>query len=63
MVRIVKLDPHYSVAKEVVCNCCGATLEYVPIDVVEETISDYRGDSETVKHIKCPNCGNKIYVK
>ena len=63
MVRIVKLEPHHSVVKEVVCNHCGATLEYTPIDVVSEMITDYTGSSETVKHIKCPNCGNKKYVK
>jgi ribosomal protein S27E len=63
MVQVVKLEPHPSVVKEVVCRNCGATLSYVPADVQRETFYDYHGDGETMGFIKCPPCGNKVYIK
>ena len=62
MVKIVKLDPHHSVVKEVVCRGCGATLEYVPNEIKTYVHHDYGGGSDLVKYIGCPNCGKEINV-
>jgi hypothetical protein len=32
-IRIIDPGPHKSVVKEVICQNCGATLEYTPADV------------------------------
>jgi DNA-directed RNA polymerase subunit RPC12/RpoP len=63
MVRIVKVEPHPSVVKEVVCRSCGATLEYVPKEVQTRTWMDYSGDNNIVDYIACPNCSSEVKVK
>jgi hypothetical protein len=63
MVRIVKVDPHPTVVKEVVCKGCGATLEYVPNEVQTRTWMDYGGDNNIVDYITCPNCNKEVKVK
>jgi hypothetical protein len=61
MVRIVKVEPHPTVVKEVVCRSCGATLEYVPNDVESRTAS-CMGDIDVYRFIKCPNCSKDVGV-
>jgi len=63
MVEIVSKEPHRSVVKEVVCQGCGYTLNYVPIDVKEDYTSDYLGDKDYYKYILCPNCTTRVAVK
>ena len=63
MVRIVKVEPHPTVVKEAICKGCGATLEYVPNEVVSEYHRDYDGGGDTYYHIVCPNCNKKVNVK
>lgn len=63
MVTVVSTEPHPSVVKEAICRNCGATLNYVPVDIKEEVHSDYGGGRETVRFIKCPPCGHKVTVK
>lgn len=61
-IRIIDTTPHKSVVKEVVCRNCGVTLEYTPADIQSVTVCDYRGDSDTYHHIKCPNCSHEQTV-
>ena len=63
MVTVVSTVPHPSVVKEVVCRNCGATLNYVPMDIKEEVHTDYGGGRETYRYIQCPPCGHKQTVK
>lgn len=63
MVKIVNLEPHPTVVKEIVCPNCGATLSYVPQDVQKRSYVDYGGDSDTSYWIVCPNCDHKISVR
>lgn len=63
MVTVVSTKPHPSVVKEVVCKNCGATLNYVPADIQERKIVDYDGGRDTVYFIKCPPCGNEVFVR
>ena len=63
MVRIVKVEPHSSVVKEVVCRNCGVTLEYTPSDIKEDYSTDYTGGTDYYKYIKCPPCGHEVQVK
>jgi ribosomal protein S27E len=57
MVTVVSTMPHPSVVKEVICDHCGSTLNYVPADVHRKTVySGYLGDKEFVDYIRCPNC-------
>lgn len=63
MVRVVKMEPHLSVVKEVICRNCGATLEYVPADVQTRIETDYGGGRDNVRYIVCPPCGHQQTVK
>ena len=63
MVRVVSTTPHASVVKEVICRNCGATLEYVPADIQERTVSDYTGDKDVIRYIVCPPCGSQQTVR
>lgn len=63
MVTVVSKVPHQSVVKETICRNCGSTLQYVPRDVKERTVSDYTGDREIVRYIDCPECNDRVTVK
>jgi DNA-directed RNA polymerase subunit RPC12/RpoP len=63
MVTVVSTVPHPSVVKEVVCKNCGATLQYTPNDIKEGKSYDYTGSFDMVYSIKCPPCGNDVFVK
>ena len=51
MVTVVSKQPHASVIKETICRNCGCTLQYVPRDIKERTVSDYLGDRDIIKYI------------
>ena len=55
-IQVVDKGPHKSVVKEVVCQHCGATLSYAPVDIHSRTVSDYGGGSDTLNTIHCPQC-------
>ena len=63
MVTVVSTQPHASVIKETICRNCGSTLQYVPRDIKERTVSDYTGDREIVRYIECPECNDRVTVK
>lgn len=57
-VRVVKKAPK----KRVVCDDCGATLEYLATDVKEQWVSDGEGGRELERRIKCPNCKEIVVI-
>lgn len=61
MVKVVKIDPDYSVVKRMVCHNCGATLEYTPADVQLLDFADYTG-SDWQRGITCPQCQTDLLV-
>lgn len=61
-VRIIKEEPDKSVIKQVICERCGVTLEYLPIDVQIHTTPHEWGSYDSVSYIKCLKCNNTIYV-
>lgn len=63
MTKVINSTPHPTVVKECICNSCGVTIEYVPIDVKSYSATDISGCSDEYHYIECPNCKNKIYVK
>jgi DNA-directed RNA polymerase subunit RPC12/RpoP len=63
MVTVVSRTPHQSVVKETICRNCGCTLQYVPRDIKERTVSDYTGDRDVIKYIECPECNHQVTVK
>ena len=63
MVTVVSTQPHPSVVKEAVCRNCGSTLQYVPRDIKERTVSDYGGGREIVRYIDCPTCSDRVTVR
>lgn len=63
MVTVVSKQPHATVLKEIICRNCGCTLQYVPRDIKERTVSDYTGDRELVRYIECPECNDQVTVR
>lgn len=63
MVTVVSTQPHASVIREIICRNCGSTLQYVPKDIKERTVSDYTGDRDIVRYIECPECNDHVTVK
>lgn len=62
-IRVVKTKPAKSAVKQVVCDNCGATLEYVLNDVKERHGTDYGGGPDGAKWIDCPNCKKNVILE
>ena len=60
---IRKVGQDDEMKKRVTCRKCSSILEYLPVDVEYSTSADYTGDYDTTASIKCPECGNTVYVK
>ena len=63
MVKVISTDPAKSVVKEIVCRNCGATLEYVPSEVLRRDGTDYGGGPDGEEWVNCPNCGKKAIIR
>lgn len=63
VIRVIDDKPHKSMVKEVICTHCGVTLEYTPVDVKENIVRDYTGDSDVIRYIQCPKCNHKQNVR
>ena len=62
-IKIINIKPHKTVAKRVTCRNCGATLEYVPNDVMERHGTDYGGGPDGSEWIVCPNCRKNVTLR
>jgi hypothetical protein len=60
--KIISTKPAKSVVKRIVCDECGATLEYVPKDVKRYDGTDIGRRPDGMKWVDCPNCKNKIVL-
>jgi len=64
MVKIIKNEPDQSVIKRIVCQNCGATLEYVPNDVkLLWSGTDYGGGPDGAMGFSCPKCHEQIITR
>lgn len=63
VVKVIDPGPDPKVVKQVVCQNCGAKLEYVPNDVKSQSVHDYGGGSDTYCWIDCPQCAKKVTVR
>lgn len=62
--KIINKTPDKSVTKQIVCCNCGATLEYVPKDVVVLWSGhDYSGGPDGAKGFQCPNCDGNVITE
>ena len=63
-VKIIDETPSPKVVKQTVCHKCGATLEYVPNDVILLwSGKDYSAGSDGAKGFKCPKCNENVIIK
>lgn len=62
MIKVIDKTPHKSVVKQVVCDNCGVTLEYVPADIKSQSYSDYGGGHNTDYYIDCPDCNHRVIL-
>lgn len=62
-VVVVDKGPDPSVVKRVICQNCGAKLEYTPRDIKRSTSSDGDGVIDVTSYIRCPECKEKISCK
>lgn len=63
MVKVIKIDPKKRITKKIDCRECGATLEYMTVDIKERRGTDYGGGPDGRQWIYCPNCGNDVTIK
>lgn len=63
VIKVIDDKPHKSVVKEAICSNCGVTLEYVPADIEERMVTDYTGDSDVIRFIRCPKCQHQHTVR
>lgn len=63
MVTVVSKPPARSVVKEIVCQNCGSTLEYVPRDIEKQVTVDYGGGRDIDYFIRCPECSERVTVR
>ena len=61
-IKVIDTTPSSKIVKQVICDNCGCTLEYVPVDIVERKYS-CMGENCKDGYIQCPQCLNKISVK
>lgn len=62
--RIIDKGPHKSVVKQIICKNCGATIEYVPRDVIELSRGhDMGGDPSGSDGFECPQCDEDIVIR
>ncbi len=62
--RVISKGPSKTVAKEIVCSDCGATIEYVPKDVrLLWSGKDYSGGPDGAKGFTCPECGAQVITE
>ncbi|AVH85096.1 hypothetical protein RsoM2USA_168 [Ralstonia phage RsoM2USA] len=63
MVRVVSTTPPEDVVKRIVHRHCGATLEYLPIDVQTHRSRDYSGGTDVTEYIVCPHCRQEVVIR
>lgn len=64
MTYVIHKDPAPSVVREAVCRSgCGATIGYVPNDIMTDYRTDYTGDRDYFKYVLCCVCGKQILIK
>ncbi len=61
-VKIISTVPDKSVVKQVICQNCGATLEFVPLDVMVYRGRDIGGGPSGTEWIDCPNCTKQVIL-
>jgi uncharacterized protein with PIN domain len=61
-IKVIDEKPHRDVVKQAVCHGCGATLEYVPNDVMKDYSTDYTGGKDIYEFIRCPRCNHQARV-
>lgn len=60
--KVLNMNPHPSVVRQLVCKSCGSTLEYVPQDIKLRVDVSYDCSRDVVHFITCPVCNKDNYV-
>jgi len=61
-VKVIKTEPDASVVKRIVCKHCGATLEYLPVDVKEKSWSCMTEPCGCT-YVVCPQCSSDVTIR
>ena len=61
-VRMVQVVGKADIAKRKTCWNCASILEYLPIDIISHSNTDYTGCTDITKIINCPSCGKHVTV-
>jgi len=62
-VKIIDEGPDPSVVKQIICKNCGVKLEYLPVDILDGTTSDYTGSKDIYHYINCLKCNKEVIIK
>ena len=63
MVTITNPKPDSSVVRKIICKSCGVELEYLPVEVLTRSGTDYSGGPDGEEYIVCPNCGERVIIR
>jgi RNase P subunit RPR2 len=61
MATIVGKEPQ--AIRRCTCRNCASIIEYTQSETVTRWVSDYSGDREQIRELRCPGCGKEIQVK
>ena len=62
-VKVIKVKPPKSILKKVVHKECGATLEYLLIDVKSYHGTGISGGPDGSEWIDCPHCSGRVVLR
>jgi RNase P subunit RPR2 len=60
MATIVGKEPRE--VRRCTCRNCASIIEYTLSETSTRMVSDYGGDRELIRELKCPGCGDMINV-
>ncbi len=44
-------------------DICGSVIEFSPSELKNGRSSDYLGEVEEYRYLKCPSCGERMYFR
>ena len=59
MIKVIK---HGQTEFETTCGRCGCVFTYEYEDIVNESVRGITYNSTNTRYVKCPDCGNLIYL-
>jgi hypothetical protein len=63
--KLISTDPPPGFVKQKVCGWCGATMEYIPLDIKFQSAIFPKGGGRgrpSYEYVNCPQCEGRVRV-